>query len=165
MKQRQVYIGFGSNQGNSIEIIEESIRKISEDIGEIILKSSFYVTEPVGFEADTDFINAVVIFRSNLTPMEILNHLMKIEADLGRIRTQSRVYESRSIDLDILAIDQETVSLDNLEIPHPLMHQRAFVLMPFLEIDSIWLHPIEKQTVEVMAKNVKNKSKVRRISS
>ena len=137
----QVYLGLGSNLGDREEHIRKAIALIGESIGLVIRQSSLIETEPWGFESANRFLNSVILVETTLTPRQLLKATQKIERQLGRKKksTDSCLltpvsYSDRSIDIDILLYDDLTVDEPDLKIPHPLMEQRDFVMIPLNEI-------------------------------
>lgn len=138
----KVYFSLGSNIGDKNYYLHEALRKMSEIPGISNLETSEIIeTEPWGFEAEENFLNCVA--KADYYPNQaeiLLNHLKQIEKDLGRnITAQShiegkRVYTSRTIDIDILFYGIETIDTDILKVPHPLMSQRDFVMIPLKSI-------------------------------
>lgn len=129
----QAFIALGTN----IEPRENHFIKALEmltDHSEILIKkiSSIYETDPVGYEDQADFLNMVVEVETELSAEKLLRYCQLIEERLGRVRTI--LNGPRTIDLDILLYSQENIRMDDLEIPHPRMHERAFVLVPLGEI-------------------------------
>jgi 2-amino-4-hydroxy-6-hydroxymethyldihydropteridine diphosphokinase len=130
-----VYLGLGSNLGDKVWNLQEAIRLIGERVGTVVRQSSFIETEPWGFESDNTFVNAVVLCETEKTPREVLLLTQQIERDMGRKQKSVSVgYVDRPIDIDILLYDDLTVDEPDLKIPHPLMHQRDFVMIPLEEI-------------------------------
>lgn len=126
----------GSNLGDCQENIERAIELINERVGEVIRRSSFIETEPWGFESENKFLNGVILCETTLTPRQVLRKTQKIERDLGRQKKTSklRLYSDRPIDIDILLYDDLTVDEPDLKIPHPLMQERDFVMIPLSEL-------------------------------
>ena len=140
-KMHQVYLGLGSNLGDREEHIRKAIALIGESIGLVIRQSSLIESEPWGFESANRFLNSVILVETTLTPRQLLKATQKIERQLGRKKksTDSSLltpvsYSDRSIDIDILLYDDLTVDEPDLKIPHPLMEQRDFVMIPLNEI-------------------------------
>lgn len=130
-----VYLGLGSNIGHRKQTIHQAIELIKEKIGDIERQSSLYETKPWGFESPNDFINAVVRCATTLTPREVLHAANKIEQQLGRTaKSDKGCYGDRTIDIDILFYDDITLKEDDLQIPHPHINERDFVLKPLKEI-------------------------------
>lgn len=131
----KVYLGLGSNLGNKEENIHEAIKRIGEQIGVVVRQSSLYKTEPWGFESENHFVNAVVCCHTSLSPFDVLEHTQQIERMLGRTsKTRHGEYHDRLIDIDILLYDDMSIDSTSLKIPHPLMQERDFVMIPLREI-------------------------------
>ena len=135
MINHQVYLGLGSNLGDKVWNLSEAIRLIAERVGQVVRQSSFIETEPWGFRSDNTFLNAVILCETDKTPREVLLLTQQIERDMGRRQKSVSVgYIDRTIDIDILLYDDLAVDEPDLKIPHPLMHQRNFVMRPLKEI-------------------------------
>ena len=131
-----VWIGLGANQQKPVEQIRESVRRMQLIAGvDVISASSLYRTPPWGDTDQEDFINAVVLLETDLKPVELLHHLQRIETAMGRVRKDRR-WGPRLIDIDILMYGQQRIELDELVVPHTHMHERAFVLLPLLELSA-----------------------------
>ena len=130
-----VYLGLGSNLGNRKKLLLQAIRLISEQVGKVTRQSSFIETEPWGFESDNKFLNAVILCETDKSPREVLEITQQIERDMGRTKKSVSVgYADRTVDIDILLYDELTIDEPDLKIPHPLMHERDFVMIPLKEI-------------------------------
>ena len=134
-----VYLGLGSNQGDREEYIRKAISLIGERVGEVLRQSSLIETEPWGFQSENKFLNGVILVATRRTPRGVLRTTQKIERELGRrkiVNCQSvnRQYHDRPIDIDILLYDDLHIDEPDLKIPHPLMHQRDFVMIPLHEL-------------------------------
>jgi 2-amino-4-hydroxy-6-hydroxymethyldihydropteridine diphosphokinase len=137
MINHQVYLGLGSNLGDKVWNLSEAIRLIAERVGQVVRQSSFIETEPWGFRSDNTFLNAVILCETDKTPREVLLLTQQIERDMGRRQKSVSVgYIDRTIDIDILLYDDLAVDEPDLKIPHPLMHQRDFVMRPLEEIQT-----------------------------
>ena len=135
MINHQVYLGLGSNLGNVRKNLERAIRLIGDRVGRVTRQSSFIETEPWGFESPNKFMNAVILCETTKTPREVLLLTQQIERDMGRMKKSvSGGYADRPIDIDILLYDELSVDEPDLKIPHPLMHERDFVMRPLNEI-------------------------------
>ena len=131
----QVYLSLGSNLGDRKDNLAQAIRLIGERVGEVLRKSSFLETQPWGFESDNLFVNACVLCETTLTPRQVLRATQKIERELGRThKSVNGHYADRLIDIDILLYDDLRVDEPDLQIPHPLMFERDFVMIPLGEI-------------------------------
>ena len=141
MIKHEVYLGLGSNLGDRHALMEKAISLIGERIGKVVRQSSFIETEPWGFESDNRFLNAVILVETEKTPREVLTLTQQIEHEMGKTRehaTQrsnpSPVYKDRPIDIDILIYDNLHIDESDLKIPHPMMHERDFVMIPLREV-------------------------------
>ena len=162
MTDHQVYLGLGSNLGDREENIRQAVSLIQERIGEVVRQSSLIETEPWGFGSDNRFLNGVILCVTTLTPRQVLRATQKIERELGKTKAHatkrshdsslftlhsslfilhsslftlhSSLYKDRPIDIDILLYDDLVVDEPDLKIPHPLMHERDFVMIPLEEI-------------------------------
>lgn len=129
------YIGLGSNIDEPILQLKSAIEKISAiPMSKIVRQSSFYKTKPVGFLEQPDFINAVIIVATNLTPVFLHKELLKIEEQHKRIRSESNRNMPRTLDLDVLFFNKRRINHKNLIVPHPRIIERYFVLCPLFEI-------------------------------
>lgn len=144
----KIVLAFGSNLGDREEYILAAYRLLEEELGELIKKSSFIETSPWGFESDNSFINSVAEFETKKTPYEALEICNKIEKELGRQRNPlHKGYQNRTIDIDILFYEDIILDTPTLKIPHPLIAERDFVLIPLKEILPNLLHPILKKEI------------------
>ena len=141
----KVYFSIGSNKGNRSGLINEAIDKIDIIIGKVVLKSSIYETKSWGFNSN-NFYNICILLESTLTPELILNKILTIEKDMGRLKTTDQ-YSDRCIDIDILFFDNMIVNAKSLEIPHPRIQLRKFVLTPMLELTPDLIHPILNKSI------------------
>ncbi|MDY6248161.1 MAG: 2-amino-4-hydroxy-6-hydroxymethyldihydropteridine diphosphokinase [Prevotella sp.] len=160
----RVYLGLGSNMGDRRQNIEKAVALIGERVGEVVRESSLMETEPWGFASDNLFLNGVVLCQTELSPREVLQATQKIEREMGRKKSEKREtrneergtrneeremrnelstvncqlstrhYQDRPIDIDILLYDDLCIDEPDLKIPHPLMEQRDFVMIPLREI-------------------------------
>jgi len=141
------YIGLGSNLGDRKKNLDDAVRLLSGMPGiEAVKVSSYYETEPVGYEEQGLFINAVARVETSLSALGLLRACQNIEIRLGRVRTVR--WGPRTIDLDVLLFGTSIIDTPELEVPHPLMHERAFVLEPLCELDPDVLHPVLKKTAK-----------------
>ncbi|MGP1625355.1 2-amino-4-hydroxy-6-hydroxymethyldihydropteridine diphosphokinase [Prevotella koreensis] len=130
-----VYLSLGSNLGNREENLRKAIVEIGKLVGEVVRQSTFYVTEPWGFESENLFANAAVCCITKYSPREVLMLTQGIERKMGRSKKSvDGNYSDRVIDIDILYYDDITVNDADLKIPHPHIHEREFVMKPLKEI-------------------------------
>lgn len=139
----KVFLGLGTNLGDKRNNLLTAVTNIEEKIGKVTSLSSFYETEPWGFESDNSFLNATLCVETLLEPIAILRIIKEIEVEMGRTqKSVNKVYSDRPIDIDILLYDDMIMESDELTIPHPLMTERDFVMKPLVEIAGDVVHPI-----------------------
>ena len=144
----QVVLLLGGNMGERERLLAKAEEWIVRTVGTVVRKSNIYESEPWGFSAPRNFLNRVVVVETTLLPMEVLDRVQDIEKKLGRIRRgknetcDERIYESRLVDIDILFYDDLILNSERLIIPHPLIAQREFVLVPLREIMGEYVHPV-----------------------
>lgn len=139
----KVYLGLGTNLGDKEANLHAAIEKINERIGKVASLSAFYVTDPWGFSSDHPFLNAACYVVTTLSPLEILRETQAIERELGRLtKSLLGVYGDRPIDIDLLLYDDLILQNPILTLPHPLMHERRFVMEPLAEIAPEVVHPV-----------------------
>ncbi len=130
-----LYLSLGSNLGDRAENLRRAIALIDERVGAVQRVSSFIETEPWGFQSEHPFLNAAVMVRTTLSPIECLDRTQQIERELGRRKkSKDGKYHDRPIDIDLLLYNDLTISTPRLTIPHPLMQERDFVMIPLREI-------------------------------
>ena len=130
-----MYLGLGSNLGNRKAILNEAISLIQKRVGEVVRQSSFLENEPWGFTSHNKFLNACICVNTQYSPRQILKTTQAIEKDMGRChKTVNHQYHDRIIDIDILMIDDLNIDDSDLKVPHPLMKERDFVMIPLKEI-------------------------------
>lgn len=134
----RVYLSLGSNLGNRKRNIREALEKIGELIGDVERQSALYETKPWGYSSPNDFINACVSVLTPLAPRQLLEATQKVEQEMGRtLKSVNGEYHDRIIDIDILLYDDLHIDQPDLKIPHPLMKERDFVMIPLREIMSL----------------------------
>jgi 2-amino-4-hydroxy-6-hydroxymethyldihydropteridine diphosphokinase len=145
-------IALGSNLGDSLAILEGAVQALHHhaDIT-VIACSSVYTTAPVG-PPQPDYLNACALLETELAPEELLRTLLNIEAQFGRVRRER--WGPRLLDLDLLLFGDLVLTTPTLQIPHPRMHERAFVLVPLKEIAAAWPDPISGKTIAQVATQI-----------
>lgn len=145
-------IALGSNLGDSLVILNSALATLAT-YRQITLQacSSWYQTKAVG-PVQPDYINACALLQVNISPQQLLETLLTIETQNGRVRTQR--WAARSLDLDLLLYDDLIVSSPTLTLPHPRMRERAFVLVPLAEIAPDWIEPVSGRAIASLVKDV-----------
>ena len=148
-KHSRAIIGLGSNQGDRVQMLRDALVKLTEheDI-ELLMVSSAWESAPMYVLDQPDFINACALIQTTLSPELLLMEMMHVEQALGRAREIDK--GPRTIDLDLLLVDQVILIEDHLTIPHPALDERAFVLAPLAEIAPAWIHPVLDISVQQM---------------
>lgn len=153
-----LYLGLGSNLGDRERLLHRAVEILVERIGGLKSLSAFYETEPWGFCSEHSFLNAVAVLRTGKTPEEVLHITQAVERELGRCsKSTGRVYADRPIDIDLLLYGDVVMEADfdvpgeegrkvHLSLPHPLMHERSFVMEPLAEVAPKVVHPVLKRT-------------------
>ena len=130
-----VYLGLGANLGNREETINRAVELLSEQVGPLIKRSSFFYSKPFGFESPNDFCNICASFDTQLSPLDLLHTTQGIERTLGRTqKSHNGIYHDRTIDIDILIYEGVQMATPELTIPHPEIKKRDFVTSPLSEI-------------------------------
>ena len=155
----EVYLSLGSNQGDRLLALVKASQLVDSDIGKVQLNSHVVESEPWGFSSDTSFYNLVLKVESEMSPNQVLDRVLDIEMKMGRTRA-GKAYGNRIIDIDILFYENEVIAMENLQIPHPHLHQRRFVLQPLSTIASGFVHPVLKLTIMELLNNLDDPGKV-----
>ena len=143
-----IYLQLGSNLGDRNLYLQKAIQQINRNIGKIIAESETYESSPWGVNNQRDFLNKVISVKSNLTAIQVLTLSQKIEKKLGR--KHEGKWSERMIDIDILFYNKDRIETDNLNIPHPLIQDRLFVLVPLSDIASDFIHPIYNKNISTL---------------
>lgn len=152
-----VYLCLGSNKGDRVGYIQQATRLLGELEGSSIVRaSSLYETQPWLEVETTWYVNAVVEMKTSLSPQDLLEACMKIEKQLGRNREAEGRLGDRTLDIDILFYGKEIIREDNLQIPHKRLHQRAFTLVPILELNPDFIHPDLGKSIEQLHDELEN---------
>lgn len=145
------YLGIGTNLGDKAAHIRRAVELIGQQVGTVLAVSSFYQSEPWGFVSDNRFLNVAVQVATSLSPMELLRETQSIEKLMGRTEKTTSTYADRIIDIDILLYGQMVLDTETLKIPHPLLPERDFVVIPLAEIAPQLIHPTLHLRMEELA--------------
>jgi 2-amino-4-hydroxy-6-hydroxymethyldihydropteridine diphosphokinase len=148
------YVLLGSNLGDKKSWLLNATTMIAKECGPILNKSSVWQSKSWGYDSQHHYLNQAVMIDWMGDPEILMNLLLKIEAALGRTRSAEIGYADRVIDLDILAIENQVIQGELVTLPHPRLHQRAFALLPLLELAPTWQHPVLHLTVEQLLDQV-----------
>ncbi len=148
---KRVFLGLGTNMGDRQQNLTDAIDAIAKKM-EILRRSSVYETKAWGYTEQADFLNMVVEARTELKPLALLNFLKRTESELGRV--ENFRYGPRVIDIDILFYEDLVRNTPRLQIPHPQLHERAFVLVPMVELAADLVHPVLKRSMSELLKDV-----------
>lgn len=152
-----VYLSLGSNKGDRVGYIQQATSILDGIDGiSLVRTSAFYESEPWGVDTKNWFVNAMIEINTTLTPQQLLETIHKVEAQLGRNRELEGHYGDRTLDIDIIFYDNEIINDENLVIPHKFFHQRAFALVPMLELAPDFVHPTLKKTVMQLHEELEN---------
>jgi 2-amino-4-hydroxy-6-hydroxymethyldihydropteridine diphosphokinase len=158
--ENKAYIALGSNMGDRLDYLKKAILHLEshEDIT-VVNTSSIYETDPVGYTNQDQFLNMAIEVMTSLKPFELLDVCLNIEEQLGRKREMR--WGPRTLDLDILVYNQENIETEKLTLPHPRMSERAFVILPLLEIDPNIMLPTMKEPLKSCLQSIPDKEGVR----
>ncbi|WBL25140.1 2-amino-4-hydroxy-6-hydroxymethyldihydropteridine diphosphokinase [Zunongwangia sp. HGR-M22] len=159
-----VHIALGSNEGERFEILQNAVGKIFEEIGEIVQISSVYETPAWGFSGNA-FLNACIAVSTRFSAEDVLRKLLAIEAHFGRKRSDSKNYQNRTLDLDVLLVEDEVSETEILTLPHPQIQNRRFVLEPLNDIAANETHPVLKKKIQQLLLEVKDEAKLTKIDA
>ncbi len=142
------YLCLGSNMGDKVGYVQRAVKMLTESgMVTIVRSSALYETEPWGNHDLDWFVNAVIEVKTKLSPRELLDLCKNTEIQMGRVKTNSEKYENRIIDIDILFYGDMIIDEPDLKIPHPHLHERAFALVPLLELIPDYEHPKYKKSL------------------
>ena len=164
MASEKAILLLGSNRGDRRQLLKEAVHLLGVRAGEVTALSSLYETEPWGFEDEIPFLNRAVMLTTRLAPEELLAVTQRIEQEMGRDKDHER-YASRILDIDILFYGDRVIDLPALQVPHPRMAERRFVLEPLAEIAGEWGHPVTGLTVSEMLERCRDGKRVEKLKS
>ena len=156
-KQHNIVLSLGSNLGNRQENIDQCIEMLHNEVGTIVKVSSLYESDSWGFKSDS-FYNCCVLLYTNKSAQKVLKSCLKIEKKLGRTRNESKEYQARIIDIDIISVDEEVFVSGNLQIPHKHLQDRLFVIVPMKEVVTDWKHPVLQKSISELISICTDKS-------
>jgi 2-amino-4-hydroxy-6-hydroxymethyldihydropteridine diphosphokinase len=152
----QVFVSVGSNLGDKIENCRKGIHGLLADGSSILVKaSSFYRTSPVDYEDQDWFVNQVVKIKTDLDPFALLDRMQGVEKGVGRKTSKVR-FGPRVLDLDIVLYDDRVIQTATLEVPHPRMHKRRFVLKPICDIEPSMIHPVLGKDMRTLLESIQD---------
>lgn len=158
----EVLLLLGGNVGDVKRTLQQASVAISERIGRVLTTSRDHWTTPWGFADERLFLNQALLVDTALAPDDLMRTCLNIERDLGRVRSAApdgkKVYEARSIDIDVLLIGDQVIHTELLHVPHPRVHERAFALSPAADVVPGWVHPLLGRSVLSLLHDVKQRS-------
>lgn len=147
------YVALGSNLGQPKHNCQQAVELLGDDDTQVAVCSSLYRTEPVGYTGQPHFINVAAKLNTYLTPHKLFNQLKAIENRLGKDIKQR--WGPRTIDLDLLLYDNLIIDDNDLQVPHPRMHTRSFVMLPMVELAPKLIHPVLAQSMQKLYEQIK----------
>jgi len=161
LDSRDAYLLLGTNLGDRKQNLENAIAYIENEAGQVFAKSSVYETEAWGKTDQPGFLNQAIAVKSTLPPLELLKTLLAIEQKMGRVRLEK--WGQRLIDIDLIFYGDVIANNEALQLPHPEMHRRRFVLEPLNEIAENFIHPIFKEKVSSILANLTDELTVQKL--
>lgn len=152
-----IYIALGSNQGDKENNMKEALQRLARKGVTVCKVSDFMATRPYGITDQPDFLNAVAELKTDNSPTELLRILLQVEQEMGRKRI--RRWGERNIDLDLLLYDDQIINLPDLQVPHPDMQNRDFVLRPLTQIAPDVVHPLLEKTISQLWEELADREK------
>jgi len=149
IKMKQIYLSLGSNLGHREQQLEKALELIQNRIGKLDKISRIYESEPWGYSSTRLFYNCCVSLQTDIAPLDLMEHLLEIEREMGRHR-EGGGYRDRIIDIDLLLYGDMCINSPDLVVPHPSMADRRFVLAPLSEIAARLVHPVSGATIREM---------------
>jgi deoxyguanosine kinase len=156
----KVLISLGSNKGNRKKNLAQALFQINQNLGELIAISPIYETASWGYKDDA-YLNNAICLSTSMEPIKLLDALLEIEVKFGRIRSLSKEYQARELDLDIILIEGVVVNHPKLQVPHPRMSARKFVLQPLVDIVPNWEHELLHTSLKELLLNCQDQSEIK----
>ena len=153
------YLILGGNKGNKLQNLEKALQLIAEKVGVIVKKSDIFATEAWGNTDQPDFLNQVLCVQTYMLAVDLLKKVISIEQMFGRVRNQEKWME-RTMDIDILFYNDEIINTSDLTIPHPLLQERKFVLVPMVQLAPMLVHPVFKKNIKTLLSECQDKLEV-----
>jgi 2-amino-4-hydroxy-6-hydroxymethyldihydropteridine diphosphokinase len=160
---QKVVLSLGSNKGDKLAQLSKAMYLLDKEAGRLVATSSVYEAEPWGFETDHIFYNMACIIETGITEQACMEIISGIELRAGRDRKTDERYTDRLIDIDIIFYGNKQFTSASLQLPHPRMHERKFVLMPVNEIAGSWIHPVLKKTVASLLQTCNDPLSIKKI--
>lgn len=154
------YLILGGNIGNTLENLRKTRDLINKTAGAITKISDIFITAAWGNTEQPDFLNQAIKIETKLSPVNLLESLLKIEEQLGRIRDEKK-WAARTMDIDILFYNSETVNEPHLKIPHPFIQERKFVLAPLAQIAGDYIHPVLGKSIDTLLSECPDTSEIK----
>ena len=161
---KQAILLLGSNLDNRLDYLKRGVEFLTIEGVEVLRISSVYESPAFGYTSKNNYYNLALKVEFNCTPKELLTHCLAVEDKLERTRTEGIRYSDRTIDIDIILIEEEIIETEQLTVPHPRMHERLFCLKPVQEIASNWIIPTFAISVNTALKNLKKDSLVTKLN-
>lgn len=162
--QENLVLLLGSNSGNRIEVLNKAISNIHQKLGKILQTSSVYESKAWGFEGN-DFLNQIVVVKTDKSSLDCLKITQEIEKHLGRLnKSQNEIYENRLIDIDLLFHGDLVFQNEELTIPHPRIQDRRFTLVPLLELMPLFIHPQLKKSISQLLNDCTDQNEVLKLN-
>ncbi|WP_333694335.1 2-amino-4-hydroxy-6-hydroxymethyldihydropteridine diphosphokinase [Flavobacterium sp.] len=161
--QNQVVLSIGSNEENRLENIRLAVRLIHENIATVVTVSDVYESSSWGFDGHS-FYNCAVVIHTNKDSHFVLQKVLEIEKQMGRVRKESNSYENRIIDIDVITFNEEIIQTEQLSVPHPHMDKRRFVLIPMRDLNLDWRHPILQKYLPELVQITEDKSAIKKVA-
>lgn len=161
--QNTALLSLGTNLGDRLQNLQLCIDAIHEEVATVVQVSPVYETPAWGFEA-APFYNCMIQIHTLKSATKILSKILKLEKKFGRTRSEKSGYQSRIIDIDIIAFNDELIETENLIVPHPRLEMRNFVLYPLKDIAGKWIHPKTKELISDLIQNSKDSSAIERVA-